>query len=367
MKQYGLVVALAIFCFLAKAQKYSNEFLNIGIGARAQAMGGANIANVQDVTAGYWNPAALTQLDLQRGFQLGLMHTEWYAGVGKYDYLGAAIPTRGGRGAIGISAIRFGIDDIPNTLSLYDSDGSVNFDNIKSFSATDFAVLFSIAQKIGVKGSERLSVGGSVKIVRRKIGSFAQSWGFGIDAAALYKLKHFTFGVNVRDLSNTFNAWRFSFTDKEKEILDFTNNTIPISSLELTKPQIALGMAYNNGFGKITYKTELSLVSTTDGKRNTLISADPISISPAAGLEVGYDKLVYARAGISNFQQNKDFGQAKFWTAQPAFGVGLNIRGINIDYAFTSIGGQGGKSYSHIVSLLLNIKPKSQNTFAQVQ
>jgi hypothetical protein len=359
MKLYLSTIVLSILFFSATAQKYSNEFLNIGIGARAQAMGGAHIANVQDVTAGYWNPAALTQLDLKRGFQLGLMHTEWYAGVGKYDYLGAAIPTRSGRGAIGISAIRFGVDDIPNTLSLFNSDGSVNFDNIKNFSASDFAVLFSIAQKMRIKGGERLSIGGNVKIVRRKIGSFAQSWGFGIDAAALYKLNHLTFGVNVRDISNTFNAWRFSFTDKEKEVLAITDNTIPISSLELTKPQVALGMAYNNTTGKITYKSELSLVATTDGKRNTLISANPVSISPAAGLEVGYDKLVYARAGISNFQQNKDFGQAKFWTAQPAFGVGLNIRGINLDYAYTSIGGQGGKSYSHIVSLLLNIKPKS--------
>jgi hypothetical protein len=359
MKQYLSTIVLSILVFSATAQKYSNEFLNIGIGARAQAMGGANIANVQDVTAGYWNPAALTQLDLKKGFQLGLMHTEWYAGVGKYDYLGAAIPTRGGRGAIGISAIRFGIDDIPNTLSLYNSDGSVNFDNIKNFSASDFAVLFSIAQKMRIKGGERLSIGGNVKIVRRKIGSFAQSWGFGIDAAALYKLNHLTFGVNVRDISNTFNAWRFSFTDKEKEILAITDNTIPISSLELTKPQVALGMAYHNARGKISYKSELSLIATTDGKRNTLISASPVSISPAAGLEVGYDKLVYARAGVSNFQQNKDFGQTKFWTAQPAFGVGLNIRGINLDYAYTSVGGQGGKSYSHIVSLLLNIKPKS--------
>ena len=359
MKKINLLLIFISVAFLATAQKYSNEFLNIGIGARAQAMGGTNIATSNDVTAGYWNPAALTELDIKRGFQLGLMHTEWYAGVGKYDYLAAAIPTRGGRGAIGISAIRFGIDDIPNTLSLYNSDGTVNFDNIRSFNATDFAVLLSVAQKLKWKGGERLSVGGNVKIVRRKIGSFAQSWGFGIDVAALYKLKHFQIGLNIRDLSNTFNAWKFSFTDKEKETLALTNNEVPISELELTKPQIALGFAYLNDFGKISLKSELGLRATTDGKRNVLISSSPISVSPAVGLELGYDKLVYARAGISNFQQNKGFGTLKVWTAQPAFGVGLNIRGIRLDYAFTNIGGQGNRAYSHIISLLLNIKPKS--------
>ena len=35
------------------AQKYSNEFLSIGVGARAQAMGGAQLALVGDATAGF--------------------------------------------------------------------------------------------------------------------------------------------------------------------------------------------------------------------------------------------------------------------------------------------------------------------------
>ena len=40
-------------------RKYSNEFLNIGAGARGLAMGGAQIASAKDATAGYWNPAGL--------------------------------------------------------------------------------------------------------------------------------------------------------------------------------------------------------------------------------------------------------------------------------------------------------------------
>ncbi len=39
--------------------KYSNEFLAIGVGARTMGMGGAGIANVNDATAGYWNPSKL--------------------------------------------------------------------------------------------------------------------------------------------------------------------------------------------------------------------------------------------------------------------------------------------------------------------
>ncbi|MCK9206792.1 MAG: hypothetical protein M0P66_06750, partial [Salinivirgaceae bacterium] len=44
------------------APKYSNEFLNIGVGARSFGMSHSTVASVRGVTATYWNPAALTQL-----------------------------------------------------------------------------------------------------------------------------------------------------------------------------------------------------------------------------------------------------------------------------------------------------------------
>ena len=44
------------------AQKYSNEFLSIGVGARAHGMSGAQTALTDDITAAYWNPAGLSQI-----------------------------------------------------------------------------------------------------------------------------------------------------------------------------------------------------------------------------------------------------------------------------------------------------------------
>ena len=42
----------------------------------------------------------------------------------------------------------------------------------------------------------------------------------------------------LKDITTTFNAWSFSFTEEEKEVLDLTGNEIPIQSLEITKPTI---------------------------------------------------------------------------------------------------------------------------------
>lgn len=71
------------FCVLSHAQfrKYSNEFLNIGAGARSLSMGGAMVAGVADATAGYWNPAGLSAV--KDNPSLSLMHAEYFAGIGK--------------------------------------------------------------------------------------------------------------------------------------------------------------------------------------------------------------------------------------------------------------------------------------------
>ena len=58
------LMMLLLICKQSEAQfaKYSNEFLNIGAGARGMAMGNAQVASVTDGTAGYWNPAALADV-----------------------------------------------------------------------------------------------------------------------------------------------------------------------------------------------------------------------------------------------------------------------------------------------------------------
>src|ERR1700740_1122322 len=96
MKNLYLFLSLIalILCGTASAQfaKYSNEFLNIGAGARGMAMGNAQIASVADGTAGYWNPAGL--VNVKDNPELNLMHAEYFAGIGKYDYLNLALPLK---------------------------------------------------------------------------------------------------------------------------------------------------------------------------------------------------------------------------------------------------------------------------------
>ena len=354
---------VTVFCFLLTtcclsdiyAQKYSNEFLSIGIGARARGMGNANVASTNSVFASYWNPAALAALDL-KGIQAGAMHTEQFAGVAKFDYLGVVLPLTNEKQKLGISLIRFGIDDIPNTLSLFEEDGTINYDNIVPFSAADYAFLFSYGQKINTKKGNLLA-GGNVKVIYRQIGPFASSWGFGLDAALLYFGKKWRFGLTLKDATNTFNAWKFTLTDAEKDVLSLTGNDLPINSVEKTKPQITLGIARAFLLNeKWNLLAEMDWIATTDGPRNTLISGNPISLDPALGFELDYKKLIFLRAGVNNFQKESNFDTSDFLTLQPNLGIGLKIAPFRIDYAFTDVGEQRNQTYSHVISVIVDFK-----------
>ena len=140
-----LLLILPISGF-SQFRKYSNEFLNIGAGARGLAMGGAQVASAKDATAGYWNPAGLT--GIKDHPNAGIMHADYFGGIAKYDYVSAAIPIQDNKRALGISLLRFAVDDIPNTLFLVEPDGSINYGNIQTFSSADYAFLFSFAQKL---------------------------------------------------------------------------------------------------------------------------------------------------------------------------------------------------------------------------
>ncbi len=334
------------------APKYSNEFLNIGIGARALGMGNTQVAVTNDVYAGYWNPAGLTSLSNK--YEVAYMHAEYFAGIAKFDY--ASVATKlDTSSTLALSYIRFGIDNIPDTRFLYDASGTINYNNIRFFSATDNAFLLSYARKnLGISG---LNVGANFKVIYRNVGSFANAWGIGVDASAKYKYKKWYLGAMIRDVTNTWNMWSVN-SELLKDVYTATNNTIPTNSIELTLPRLILGFAREFRFKeKYGVLASADFDFTFDGKRNTVISTKAFSTDPKIGLEIDYSKKIFVRAGIANIQQlKKDYTTDKYWSISPNFGVGVKINRFSLDYALTTLAGisQSGL-YSNIVSLKVGI------------
>ncbi len=338
----------------AQFRKYSNEFLNIGAGARGLGMGNAQIASVNDATAGYWNPAGLAEVKDKPS--AAIMHAEYFSGIAKYDYSAAAVPVQDNKRTVGFSLLRFAVDDIPNTLFLVEPDGSINYNNIQTFSSSDYAFLLSVAQKVKETDNWRLNAGLNAKVVYRKVGKFATAWGFGLDAGVQMRSDRWSLGIMAKDITTTFNAWKFTFTDREKQALYLTKNDIPIRSTEITAPRVVIGGAYDFHFGeKFKLQAEANVDVTFDGKRNTVLSGNNVSADPHMGLEASIKDAFFVRAGITNFQRaladGDTLNQKKVWIYQPSLGAGFKINKINLDYAFTNLANQSNPLYTHVISL----------------
>jgi len=329
-------------------RKYSNEFLNIGVDAAAFGMSKAVVASSNDVNSMYWNPAGLVGII---DYQGAIMHAEYFAGIAKYDYAGFAMPIDDSS-ALGISLIRFGVDDILNTTELIDSEGNIDYNRIKLFSAADYALNFAYARNLPVKG---LNVGLNTKIVRRIIGDFATSWGFGFDAAIQFERKSWQFGLMLRDITTTFNSWSIDEQEFEKikNAIPDQNQELP-ETTELTLPKAQLGIARKFGLSKdfhLLSEIDLNLRFT---KTNDIISSDIVSIDPAIGFQADYMDIVFLRAGVGNIQNELQFDNTKEVSFQPNFGVGFKYKGIQIDYALTNIASVGNALYSNVFSLKLD-------------
>ncbi len=349
----------SVFSQNVSAPKYSNEFLNIGVGARGLAMGRSQVASVSDVTSGYWNPAGMN--DITSKYDIAYMHNEYFGGIAKYDYAAAAARIDS-QSVLGISYIRFGIDNIPDTRFLFDANGQLDYNRIKYFSATDNAFLLTYASKI--KKIPGLKVGANFKVIYRNIGSFANAWGFGLDAGAKYQYKKWMFGAVARDITSTFNVWTINGGELEAAYLraasidSSAQNTVPSNSIELTIPRVILGIGR---YFNITKNQKVGLLAsvdldlTFDGKRNVLVKSQAVSLDPKIGLELNYQKIVFLRAGAGTFQQLKNFDNSQYWTWDPNFGVGVRIKSVTIDYSLTNMNNLSDGLYSNVFSVRINL------------
>ena len=238
----SLLITLLIVSLSTTSQvvrKYSNEFMNIGVDARAFGMANAMVAHTKDVNSGYWNPTGLLKIE---DSEASLMHANYFANIAQYDYIGFAKKIDD-RSAWGASMIRFGVDDILNTTQLIDSNGNIDYNRISLFSTADYGVTFSYARKLPVQG---LQYGVNAKVIRRIIGDFASSWGFGFDFGLQFERNDWQFGLMLRDITTTYNIWNIN-EEEFKKIQEaqtqnpLQNQDLPESS-EITLPKHSLAL-----------------------------------------------------------------------------------------------------------------------------
>ncbi|OGS23968.1 MAG: hypothetical protein A2297_09150 [Elusimicrobia bacterium RIFOXYB2_FULL_48_7] len=184
-----VLVALLVLCCVssgvyAGAGSEGGDFLNIGIGARAIAMGGAFTGLSDDISAGYWNPGGLVQLKSTEFLTMydtlfeGMSHI--YLGLGKKLEKGSVIGAQVNYLTSGDIA---GVDKNGNALG--------NF----STNSTAMTVTYSGYM------SETVGYGISLKTVTENIAGLNGS-GLGADLGLLYKGETMNLGLAVQNLGS---------------------------------------------------------------------------------------------------------------------------------------------------------------------
>lgn len=352
-KTLSLLVILLYTHFSAQIiRKYSNEFLNIGAGARGLAMGGSVNSSQGDIYSPMWNPAGLT--GIESDWQMAAMHSEYFQSVAKYDYFAYAKTVN--NGVIAFSVVRLGVDDILNTTRLIDSEGNINYDNISTFTAADYAGIVSYGFR--PNHSEKISLGVNAKIIYRNIGKFANAFGFGFDVGAKLQADNgFLYGVVLKDALTTVNVWNIN----QKELSTVVNNTelnpAPKDKMEITLPKLNFGVSRKFELNRdITLLPEAGL-NIEFQKTAALISANALSITPNLGFEGAYMDIVFVRLGVNRFQNITDFEtKNKKIDFQPSAGIGFKYKGFSVDYAISNSGLEGSGLFSNFFSLKFNME-----------
>ena len=156
---------------VSKTGTTAASFLEIGVGAPANAMGGAFVGIANDASALYWNVGGIATLDQ---YEVVLVHTGWIADT-KFDYAGLVIPL-GDFGNFGLSFTSLSMEDmIVRTVEQPEGTG-------ENFSACDISVALSFARKF----TDRFSIGITAKYIKQSIWHMSSS-AFAIDVGTLFK------------------------------------------------------------------------------------------------------------------------------------------------------------------------------------
>ncbi len=360
-----LVIVFLFYALLAKGQllNYSNEFLKIGATARGISMGNSIVTSSQGAEAVFYNPANIA--NLSNPVDLTITHSEYFNNLASYDY--AAFAYKSKNLAIGAGFVRLGVDNIPNTLSIY-NNGTFDPSLITYFSASDNALFVSIAHT--PENFKNLTFGYKAKLIYRHLGSFVNGYGFGFDLGLTYKNEKYLFSALVRDITTTFTAWFYNLDDTLTTVLTNTGNDIPKNSVELTAPSIVVGLSRKFELkNDISLLTEAGLITEWSGASNYLINLKKFSSTPQIGMELSYKNSVHIRGGLYNFQRVEIFGDStnirKVINAFPTFGLGFRYKNFYLDYSLQNFANKAVALQSHFITVrftlnnLKGILPKS--------
>lgn len=188
-----------------KAGRTTYQFLKIGMGARSVALGEAAIANLQEVNAVFWNPAAITSI--QR-IEAAFNYTKWFADI---NIVAGAVGVRTGSwGVFAIDYINLDYGDIQEALA---KGPKLDTRTGKAFGGSDLAVGLTFSRVF----TDKLSIGVKVKYLREELFTYTSSlWGFDVGSYYNTGWRGIRLAMSAQNLSRQAR-WLHTSTEEQQK------------------------------------------------------------------------------------------------------------------------------------------------------
>lgn len=325
MKKVIIILLLFYFASESNAQLFpvlggqragisTAQFLKIGVGGRAAALGESFIAISDDASALYWNPAGLAQFKKN---QVMFSHNIWLVDI-NHDFIGIVYHLDGDN-TFGASLTALTTDDMPVTTEF------APFGTGEYFGYSDIAVSISYARKM----TEQFSFGGTVKYIEETLDKLKMR-GVMIDLGTYYKT-----GLGSSRFAVTVSNFGAELAPDGEVVL--IGNRKQSEWQSFAPPTIfRIGFAiepYESAEHRVT--TSIQLNHPNDNSENVVL-----------GLEYGWQKMLFIRGGykFNVDEQNYSFGAG--------LNVPISIAEFTFDYAFANFERLGS---THRFSIILGI------------
>jgi hypothetical protein len=323
-----------LFCLMINFQLFSQQeisrvgtsaaqFLKLGVGARACALGETMVATPGDVTSLYWNPAGMASIS-RNSFTVS--RNELYTGL-SYNFAGFVMPIDNSS-AVGAQILYLDSGEMEvTTIAQPEGTG-------ESFAWQSFCIGVSYSRFV----TDRLQLGGTVKLVRE--GSFSlKAQTLALDVGSILETGILGFRLGMA-ISNVGGQMRFSNPPAQFLSDFYGNEDILDTKAQLSTQSFPLPLTFRLGAA-----TELigntGQIANSEMHRMTfnVEASDPNDafLSSNFGIEYEWHRLLSLRAGYRGLAIEND-PIREYRTSSYAFGLGLHydvkMFAIQFDYAF---------------------------------
>ena len=307
------------------------NFLEIGVGARAQALGGAFTGLASGATAMYWNPAGLGSTD---GPVFAFSRAALYDDLDiSHNYAAAAIPFAGG--GIGLSYIRLDSGAIPRTNELFPAGNDPRFGETFEWAGT------AIGAHYGRRLTDRLQVGFSGRIITEGLDNASATW-WGVDIGTVFNtgLYGVTLGAVLANIGPSAGIEGGLVTQRVTTPFAFPV-ALPVE-FATVKYQLPTTFRFSAVWNWIGGADALFSPSGTHSFKVAVDLNDAVDtdLQTMVGAEYNFRQIIFLRGGKKFVNEARD--DFRSFSDFLSFGGGIRLpvlgRNLSFDYAYTNMG-----------------------------